>query len=197
MSGNSTADAKRSECWNNALRAFGTAYILERRAGRIRTKRRVIAFLGLVVPVLVGIIATKVSKNSPVPEWLITSASAASAAQAVVSIWSLIARWEDTLSDCIRGANKNYDLQVRWEGLPPEGDAKVEAEYPTLLKAASEQRESDIRQLISSREKTIGMRAALHHSQRECARCNKTPSSETIPFFELIARRCKVCGERQ
>ncbi len=195
MSIQSPIDAKRSECWNNAVRAFGTAFILQRRAGRLRSKRRLLTFFAFVVPILVGIIATKVYTKSPVPDLLMHFASGASALLALISLWSVVAKWEDTLADCFRGAHKNYHLQVKWETLVKEDDQKVQTEYPVLLQADHDQRESDIKHVVSSREKIVGMRAALFkYGPRTCAGCKQKPSSEAIPWT-IFRKKCKVCGE--
>ena len=48
------SNEQRGEAWDNAIHAFGTSYIFERRLKAARKKLRWLTFLGIAVPVMVG-----------------------------------------------------------------------------------------------------------------------------------------------
>ncbi len=186
-------EAKRQQCWDSALLAYGTAYIFQRRAVRRRRLKRALTFFGLFVPALIGIIATRFYRNVPIPAWCVHLASVASAIQFVFSLWALVTKWDDTLSDAMQAAQKNSDLQVRWENLAHKSSAELEVEYDTIADTEARQRDADVKQLISDKEKRIGMKAGLFKYQRECAGCNRIPKSLKIRFASF-RRKCGVCG---
>src|SRR5215210_1610907 len=175
-------DAKRIHCWNHALEAYGTAFVLQRRAARLRRIRRLLAFFGLVVPVLVGIIATRFYKNSPIPSWVIHSAGVASAIQSLLALWALVAKWEDSLSEAVQAAQKNFALHTRWEHLARGGDGALIDAFPQLAAEDETQRQSDVKLFVSDRERAVGMRAGLFKFGRACDRCSKVPTSEAPSF---------------
>lgn len=44
----------RSLFWDNAIHAFGTSYVFQQRARRLKTRLQRINYVGIAVPVLVG-----------------------------------------------------------------------------------------------------------------------------------------------
>src|SRR6185436_13026554 len=86
-------DALRSDAWEKAQEAYGTAYIFERRARRLRNQLNILNFVGLAVPVLVGSIVLGYGLGFKPLGWLVPIAIAIAIAQAVVFSWSLVAGW--------------------------------------------------------------------------------------------------------
>lgn len=188
-------DEKRKECWNRALHAYGTYVIFSRRATLRRRDKRLMTYMGLLVPSLIGAIAIKFYSATPIPKWVIDLASFSSIIQFTVSLWALIAKWDDTASDAIQCALKNLDLQGQWEQLAREFPADFNAKFDSVLTQDIKQREIDAKQLATPKEKRLGMRAGLFQYQRKCAVCFRIPSSDSLPSIS-IGRRCNICGEK-
>ncbi len=188
---------KRSECWNRAFRAYATAYLFERRAAWLRNIKRFFTFLGILVPAAIGIIAQRFYSGAPIPSWIMNIASVLAVVLFLFSLISLVTRWDDTQSDAIQAAQKNYTLQTRWEELAKESEEALESKFESLSAEDAKQGESDVKQHVTDREKRVGMHAALFKYQRQCAgvRCDRQPSSLAAPWWPPLSKRCGVCGE--
>ena len=182
---NANSEHLRSDCWNRALYAFGTAYLFERRAKRFGDRLRWVTFLGILVPLLVG--GVILSFGTQVLPFMLIPAGAFSVVQLVLSAWALVAKWDDSLAYARESTADNYQLASEFEQLartnPPEIAAKAE-----LLRVREKNRtDADLRQDLSNAEKSAGLRAALIQFQRPCAACKNIPAS-------MVPSDCRVCG---
>jgi hypothetical protein len=51
MAESKAIEAKRQQCWDRALEAYGTAFLFERRSARMRAVKRFFTFLGILAHV--------------------------------------------------------------------------------------------------------------------------------------------------
>ena len=132
---------------------------------------------------------------APVPSWIMHTASALAVVLFLFSLVSLVTKWDDTQSDAIQAAQKNYTLQTRWEELAIAAEEALENRFQSLSDEDAKQSESDVKQHVTDRAKRIGMHAALFKYQRQCAGCDRQPKSIAANWSLPFSSRCGVCGE--
>lgn len=196
MAESDDVQAKRQLCWNNALAAHGTGYIFERRASRLRLFTRALTFSGIIVPALIGVMATSFYQGKSVPDWCIHSATVVGAVQLILSIWALVAKWDDSLAHALQSMQNNYDLQSRWETLAGGSPNILEAQFDQLSREDAKQRANDTKELVTDKERRQCMRAGFFKYLRECAGCDQVPKSRRLPLA-LWKRKCDVGGSPQ
>jgi mobilome CxxCx(11)CxxC protein len=113
MPGRST----REQCWDHAIHTFGTGFIFETRTKKLRISLRWLTFLGVAVPVAIGGIVLSFGTKSVALPYLLGAAGILAVAQLVLSVWSLVAAWNDNLAYAIESARSNYRLATRYEDL--------------------------------------------------------------------------------
>ena len=177
----------KKSCWNKALNAYATAYIFSERANSLRTKQRLLTFLGIGFPSLVGICVLSFSFYEKILPFLIPVAGLAGVIQVLGSIWALIAKWDDAYAVASEASKKNTSLKNDWQLLVTQWPHDIEHKYNELYQADSRVEQSDIQRGVSDKEKRKGMRAALLQFGRKCATCAQVPKSMT-------ASDCGVCG---
>lgn len=184
------SDTLRSQCWNNALHSFGTAYIFERRASHFRLRLRLLSFLGIIVPLLVGYIVITYGTRFKYIDAILIIGAILGLVQLVASSWALVAKWDDEYAYAQESTNANYDLSYRYQALAQNPPIKLDdfRIRLDLLDAARRCRSDlDYRHSITDAEKRKGMRAALRNYQRACATCKEVPTS-------MKPTKCDTCG---
>ena len=190
MNGKESADSLRRDCWDQAIYAFGTAWIFEQRAKRYRWRLRILDFLGIVVPVTVGGIVLSFGTMPTYLPYVFVPAGILSIVQLVMSVWSLVARWEDALVYAEESVSSNHRLSREYEGLgrnPPGALADLKLRHSLLEKENQLRNELDNKQGLTEREKRGGLRAGLRRFQRPCVACKQIPQS-------MKPSDCDVCG---
>src|SRR5581483_7115510 len=171
---------KRRICADNALRCFGTAYIFEGRARKIRWRVRLIVFLGIAGPAALGATIALIGVKSAYAETATWIAGLIGFVQLVASIWSLVSNWDTDLAYAIESKSENYRLADEFDklgkttSLPDEG---FEVEFKVLETQADLRSQLDSRVDVVDSEKRMGMRAGLRRFQRACAGCGAVPTS--------------------
>jgi len=184
------ADQIRKQAWDEAVYAYGTAYIFELRANWYRWLLRAITFLGIVMPVVIGAIYLSFRSQQLLLDVLVSIAGILGIVQLVLSIWSLIAKWEDNYSYALESLGANYRISGRFKKFaesPPLQFSDLQREFGLLEAENSFRSDLDNKQGINDKEKRRGMRAALRNFQRPCAACNQVPTS-------MKPSTCDVCG---
>jgi mobilome CxxCx(11)CxxC protein len=181
----------KSAAWKKAEEACGTAYIFEVRARRLRTKLNRLNFVGLAVPVLVGLIALGYGASSKALSWLIPVAILIAGVQVVIFLWSVIAQWVNSYDRATQALIANRSLEERYSSLAKEQPTDLEdfKHRLALTDAADDaRRNEDHQERITDREKRMGMHALLFKYERECSGCDTKPVS-------MIPTECGVCGD--
>jgi mobilome CxxCx(11)CxxC protein len=184
------SDTLRMQCWDSAIHDFGTGYIFECRARSLRTKLRLLSFLGIIVPVFIGGIVMTYGTHFPYIDFILTIGGIFGIIQLVTSIGALVSKWDDTYAYSQESTSANYDLANRYKVLAQSPPTRLD-EFRTRLEFlnAENQRRSDAdyKQSITEQEKRKGLRASLRNFQRECTACHKVPTS-------MKPTDCDVCG---
>lgn len=185
-----TVDAIRTDCWDEALKTFGTAYIFEKRADKMKRKLRWPAFAGIAIPLIIGSIYLSFGKEFEYLGEFVAIAGILGVVQIVVSAWSLVAKWDDRLAYSLESASANYELSNRYTKLaknPPPDLAEFRRRFDVLEAKNHSRRDSDYKQGVSDKEKRMGMRAGLRQFERACKECGNVPTS-------MKPTDCAVCG---
>lgn len=186
-----TAETDRisSESWNRALYAFGTAQIFLRRSLRYRRNLRILAFIGIAGPVLIG---AMVIHGIGSDYWVsfLAVVGFVSVAEALVSLWSLAATWADSLSYSQRSTAENLALSSAFRELGEQGQTPpmdFEIKFTDLRSRDESRRATDAEQGVTEKEKRYGHRAGLRQFGRECEGCKIKPTS-------MDSTNCSICG---
>lgn len=186
----SANDELKNRCLDNALYAFGTAFIFEKRASKYKKRFNCLAFLGIAVPALFGGFVLSFGADFPFKALVLILTSVLGLFQLVFSIWSLVAKWDDAFAYAQESVSANYRLSANFNELaanPPDNLKDFEISY-RLLKIENDFRiDRDNQQYITEKEKRMGMRAGLRQFKRACAACKQVPVS-------LKSTNCDVCG---
>lgn len=182
---------KRRSCAEDALKCYGTAYIFENRARKIRRLIKLTTWFGIVTPATLGGTIALMGTRSSHAEWAILIAGLVGIAQVGLSIWSLVSGWDRDLPYYIESKFDNYKLSDEFASL---GNTTLlsEEEFDVknqLLNARADARLSgDSRYDITDTEKRMGYCAGHWKFQRPCSKCGKVPSAP-------VTSECPTCGK--
>jgi mobilome CxxCx(11)CxxC protein len=184
----------RQAAWNKAVHAEGTYSAFSARSKRFRRLTGFRDFLGLALPVCVVFLLTTtwVQNFSTYRDWALGALGVVAGLQALMTIWSLIARWDEGLAYSIRAIRDSYEMKQAWERIGKNDAQDLPAEYSLRDAQQTIIDSHDIQREITMREKQAGMRAGLFEYQRPCISCKKIPGSPKRPLF--VWKRCGVCG---
>ncbi|QIX48228.1 mobilome CxxCx(11)CxxC protein [Rhodococcus sp. DMU1] len=183
-------DALRIQTWNRALEADGTAALFEARSRRLNRRLNALSFAGFGIPIIVGIVAA-IGVSASALELVVIVAAMLGGIQLVWSLWSLIAHWSDKNSHAVQSMMTNRQLAESYTRLathPPSDVTELQNAFDLIEARDSSQRDSDLAQEITRKERRYGMRSALFTRQKACAGCNVVPTS-------MKPTKCGVCGD--
>jgi mobilome CxxCx(11)CxxC protein len=183
-------DGMRRQAWRGAMDAFATGYMFEHRQRRLRQKLRLVSFIGFAVPLTVGTAVLTFGTTGRGWVYILWIAGVLGGAQAVVSLWSLVARWDESLAHASESASANHDLSKRFRALAeiPPDVATMSARLDILLAENTQREQADYKQDLTDKEKRRGHRAALRHFDKPCKACKQVPLS-------LTPTKCDICGD--
>ncbi len=184
MPGKST----REQCWDHVIYSFGTGFIFETRAKRLRRALRWLTFLGIAVPVAIGAIVLTFGTKSDALPFLLIAAGILAVAQLVLSVWSLVAAWNDNLAYSVESARSNYRLVARYEDLGRNAPADIDVRFNILEAERQAREDQDIARDLTEKEKRMGLRTGLRKLQRACVSCKNVP-------MDMKSSDCPVCGQ--
>lgn len=183
-------DAIRQQCWKEAKDCFATANIFEKRILKLRKLRRAIVFLGVIIPVVIGSIVIAFGADFDLLPYFIIGAAILGIIQIVLSVWAIIAKWDETFEYAIESTIANYDLADRYRKLaknPPSEIDPFEKAFNLLEVENKSRTAQDNKQSINEKEKRYGMRATLREFQVKCSGCGEIPTS-------MKPTDCDICG---
>lgn len=183
-------DDYRRKCWDAALHAYGTSYIFQKRAERLKRKNDALTWVGLAVPLLTGAL---VGTLSGYKLWgaAIAAGSVIGAVQLVINLWSVVKRWSDELSYSSGSATANESLASRFAALgedPPTGLPALRTQFDKLDVEDTARRARDSEKNVTEKERRMGMHAGLRKFQRPCSACHQVPTT-------MDPSNCGVCGQ--
>jgi mobilome CxxCx(11)CxxC protein len=172
-------------CGDRAFYAYGTARIFERRARELERRRNWITYLGVAVPGVVG--GGYLAFGKDFPSALVVVAGVLGVVQLALSLWSLVAKWDDRYAYAQRATQVHTYLFNTWDALVKRPPPNLEARVQQLDGEDQRQEQTDLAQAISEKEKRFAMRSTLYFYGLKCARCGEQPAS-------MKAGKCDTCG---
>ena len=188
---NEDIDKLKGDCWNNALHSFGTAYIYSKRSVFISRLLKGNNFLGIIVPVLIGGIATSYTLSLDSLNTILIIAAPVSLLQLVMSVLSLTNKWDDSYSYYLESTNDNSSLCDDFKNLakyPPKKLTEFKTKIQLIEVKYDIRNNNDVKYPLNAKEKREAMRYSLRNFQRTCAGCNLIPT-------EMTPTNCGVCGK--
>ncbi|WP_367130405.1 mobilome CxxCx(11)CxxC protein [Saccharothrix sp. HUAS TT1] len=183
-------DVTIQDCWKRAREAFGTSFVFEKRSQRLATFLRVLGFMGLVVPVVIGGLVGGFGIGFGALPVAVTIGAAIAVLQAVFSLWSLAATWVESYAYAIESMVENRNLYAKFKELaesPPNSAVELQLRYEILKAEDKARREQDLRRGIKPHETRLGMRAGLRELGQTCVACGVQP-------YSMESTACSVCG---
>ena len=184
------AEGLRSQCRVDAVHAYATSYIFQRRARTLKKRVQWITYIGFAVPMIVGLIVSAYGHFKSLPI-IIAVAAAIGIGQATISLWAIVGGWVDGATYAATSAAANDLFAARYAELasnPPADIRSFWEQYQVLKTEYRARTDQDFQQGVREAEKHMGMRAALRKYQKACAGCGQVP-------VDMKATKCGVCGD--
>lgn len=184
-----TMDTKKiiEACREKEFHSFGTARIFEKRAGNLGNLRTIITFLGIITPVIVGGSVLAFGIKSTFLPYLIGAVGLLSLIQLTLSVWSIVARWDEKHSYAIESTKDNTKLYNMFKELADQPTANLSDSYSVTLNLYKDREKEDIVQNISQKEKNFANRESLKYYQKPCHICKQIPNTSK-------PSKCDACG---
>jgi mobilome CxxCx(11)CxxC protein len=179
----------KSQCWDEALQALGTAAIFEKRMIVLKRALRLLQGTGIVVPASIGFIALSFGVAHEWFGYLLVLGGLLGLFQLITSIVAISSRWDDAFAYAQESQSSNFQMASDFEEIARK-DRITDAflvQYQILKKANDMRKASDSKQGVSDKEKRFGMRAGLRKYQKRCATCQQVPTS-------MKPTKCDTCG---
>jgi mobilome CxxCx(11)CxxC protein len=180
-----TQEQLQHHCREKAFYAFGTTKLFDRRMRRLDIWRKCITYLGIIVPLMIGSVVLSFGKD-----WLpyvLYPAGFVSTIQLALSVWSIVAKWDDKYSYALSALQSQTKLFNEWDHLAKRCPTNLEQRVDLLDAEDRRQEQADIAQNISEIEKRYAMRSALYQFGKQCVRCKVKPVS-------MKPLDCDTCG---
>ena len=178
-------------CADEALKCYGTAYIFEKRASKLKTKLSYLNFLGIAGPAMLGATMATYSFDISIEEIIKIAAGTIGVFQFGFTIWSMTEGWGDKASEYIESKANNYSISKRLKQLEHNSTASIfefESELAVIEREIEIRNGIDAKHDVTDEEKRMGMRYGLRQYQRPCAGCKAVPT-------EMKPTDCGVCGK--
>lgn len=179
------------DCWDEALHAFGTAYIYSKKSKVIGRYLKAVNFLGIIVPVTIGGIVTSYNLSPETLNTILILAAPFSVIQLILSILSLNNKWDDMYSYYLESTNDNSQLSNDYKNLakyPPDELKELKSKKELIDVKYSIRNTNDTKYILSLKEKREAMKYSLRNFQRSCAGCKVIP-------IDMISTDCGICGQ--
>lgn len=177
----------KEQCFNCEYYSFGTSKIFEKRVSKYGLRLKIITFLGLLSPVLLGGFVASFSVDSALlKNILLPACGVITIFQAILSLLSLVFRWDEVYSYASGSVQNNTMLMSNFSRLKNSNKINTK-QFQSLINDYDQQNKFDMSQNISEKENRYAMRKSLLQYQIECCGCGIKPIS-------LKPSKCDICG---
>lgn len=189
-------DQLRRKLSQQAIDAWGTAFILKRRRKRAECFRKLMTLTAILIPLGIGVLA--INFEEYLKEFPLTMhiAGIILAIHTVASAAIAVVFSEDKLYVTQESEAKNRNISIRSDHLMQETGLSRDvyrALAEEIIKEYRPLEEHDENRLgASSRERRRGFRAGLYRFTKKCGLCKTTPSSDGVLL--IIGAKCHRCG---
>lgn len=178
-------------CDDHMFWCFGTSAIFQRRERKLKSRREWITYLGIIGPVIIGSVAGAFGKDWKVAGFealpiLIFVASIVGVGQITLSVWALVAKWDDSYNAAQESIRANTALYNRFKHLRDFTTENFQDELKELREENSRQETHDLKQSISEEEKRYAYHESMRYLGLPCRSCQVIP-----PGLPSV---CNSCG---
>lgn len=181
----------RTELAHTEFLAYGTTRLFDKRMRSLDWKRKVVTFLGVFVPLMIGGVVLSFGLESYILQALIAMAGVATILQLAFSLWSLVAAWDRSYSDCMASVKENtaiYNQAVSIKKKIGQIDGfHLKSLVEDLNDRYQRREQEDLALGVSDKEMRYATRMACFYFKKNCHVCNKTP-------IALKPGKCDGCG---
>lgn len=181
----------RQDCWNKALDAFAYSQIFNARIARYGNYLSMLTLFGILVPAFVGAFALSYAYNKALMDLVLAIATPLTIIQFVISVCSIVFKWDDRLSYAMESATEHTSLCEQYRKLantPPATESELAHALEMVDITYMQRTRQDVKAGIAHWEERRGMRAGLRNFGRKCAGCRTVPLS-------VDSTDCDVCGK--
>lgn len=177
----------RKKCDDYAFYSYGTTRIFQKREAKLKSRRVLITFLGIVVPVMLGATAAAFGAEWKWLPYVVTLAGVATIVQLYFSCWSIVARWDEQYASAVDSMLNNTTLYNKWNSLAGSSSTKLADEFEKTEEEYKRQELKDLAQSVTDKEIRYAAREAYKYFKKQCHICGEIPTTSK-------ATKCDGCG---
>jgi len=185
---NKQKNKNQIEAEDREVYCFGTAKLFEKRRKRIAFLNKLPKYIGLFIPLSLGIIVS--SDNSFLMPIFKSIAFILNTIMLVLSLWALIFDWDNRLENFTESISNNrryYKIFKEIAERYNEDETKYANLYRETILLDDMQQAKDDKENFSAKEDRFIMREGLYQTQRECTVCGRIPDKNL--------NNCSCCGK--
>lgn len=167
---------------------YGAIKIFERRKTRLRRLRYLITLCGIASPALVFIVAFTDSQRFITIATLVIITSIVLLALLLLSIYSLVAKWEDKNEYAIQALASSTAIYDRLNALIDSNDSISSSVLSAIRSDYHTQFSGEHIYNITDKEKRYGYRQSLLKFSKRCSLCHIKPK-------DIRPSLCEQCGK--
>lgn len=186
-----TLDEFRKACDEHMFWCYGTSAIFQRRERKLKARREWITYLGIIGPVVIGSVVGAFGKDWKIAAVevlpiLVAIASIVGIGQIVLSVWALVARWDEVYGSAQESVRANTALYNRFKHLRDFTTHDFQDALREPRDENTRQEAQDLKQSISDKEKRYAYHEAMRYLGLPCRVCHAVPTGK--------AAKCNSCG---
>lgn len=171
--------------------AYGTTRLFDKRMRSLDWKRKVVTFLGIFVPLMIGGTVLSFGLKVSFLQIFITIAGLATIVQLAFSLWSLVSAWDRAYSDCMASVKENTAIYNQANSIKKKighiDELHLKALVDDLMDRYQRREQEDLALGVNDKEIRYATRMACFYFKKNCHVCNNKP-------ITLKPGNCDGCG---
>ncbi|WEM40819.1 hypothetical protein PTW35_09155 [Photobacterium sp. DA100] len=167
---------------------YGAIEIFEKRKRRLCRLRNVIVYLGLAIPVSLLCLVLFDNEHPAIKSTLIAIISIILLVQLIMSLWALIAKWEEKYEYSISAMTSSRIIYERLNSLINSNKSIPSDVMLAISDDYHSQFSDELAHEITAKEKCYGYRKSLIKFSKVCPLCQSKP-------IDMKPSGCKLCGK--
>jgi mobilome CxxCx(11)CxxC protein len=186
-----TLDDFKKHCIDHMFWCYGTSAIFQRREHKLKRLRELITYLGIVGPLIIGSAVGSFGKDwkigaVEIVPIIVVVASSVGIFQIILSVWALVARWDEAYGAAQESVRANNALYNQFKSLHDRSPQNFMDALTDVQDENTRQEAQDYRQSITASEKRYAYHESMRYLRRACRVCNVIPTGKSS--------KCSECG---
>lgn len=174
--------------------SYGTSRIFDKRMRELNWKRKVVTFLGVFVPLMIGGVVLSFGLKAAFLPLCIFIAGIASIVQLGFSLWSLVSGWDRSYSDYIASVKENTAIYNLADSIHRKigkfDENKLETLIDDLTERFKRREQDDLTLCVNDKELRYANRVSCFYFKKKCYVCDTIPNTLKPKNCE-----CDGCGK--